>query len=171
MPNAFNFSASPFDCLAPDEQRLVRDSVDIAYFREGETLLEPGIEPAHLFVVIKGHVAQLDGDETVATFAADDCFDGRALVTGRASSRFVATEEVLAYQLAKAAVNALIAGNATFGALLFCRPVGQARRDRGAPQPARDAGADDGARRSGLPAAGARRRRRHRHRRGGAAAP
>jgi CBS domain-containing protein len=119
MPNAFNFSASPFDCLTADEQRLVRDNVDIAYFREGETLLEPAIEPAHLFIVIKGHVAQFDGDEIVATFAADDCFDGRALVAGRASSRFVATEEVLAYQLAKTAVNALISANATFGALLF----------------------------------------------------
>ena len=32
MPNAFNFAASPFDCLTPDEQALVRDGVDIAYF-------------------------------------------------------------------------------------------------------------------------------------------
>ena len=30
MPNAFNFSVSPFDCLDPAEQRLVRDQVDIA---------------------------------------------------------------------------------------------------------------------------------------------
>ena len=49
MPNAFDFSASPFDCLAADEQRLVRDAVDIAYFREGETLLDAGIEPVHLW--------------------------------------------------------------------------------------------------------------------------
>ncbi len=30
MPNAFNFSASPFDCLSTDEQALVRSNVDIA---------------------------------------------------------------------------------------------------------------------------------------------
>ncbi|MEO7338460.1 MAG: DUF294 nucleotidyltransferase-like domain-containing protein [Caldimonas sp.] len=119
MPNAFNFNASPFDCLSAAEQRLVRDSVDVAYFRDGEVLLAPGIEPSHLFVVIKGHVAQFEGDEAVSTFACDDCFDGRALMAGRASSRFVATEEVIAYQLAKAAVHALISSNATFGALLF----------------------------------------------------
>ncbi|HSW03092.1 DUF294 nucleotidyltransferase-like domain-containing protein [Aquabacterium sp.] len=119
MPNAFDFSASPFDCLDDDEQRLVRDAVDIAYFREGETLLAPGIEPAHLFIVIKGHVLQVDADETVATYGPKDCFDGRSLVAGRASSRFVAAEEVLAYALAKSAVHALIARNATFGALLF----------------------------------------------------
>jgi CBS domain-containing protein len=119
VPNAFDFSSSPFDCLETDEQQLVRDAVDIAYFREGETMLEPGIEPLHLFVIIKGHVSQLDADEVVATYGPHDCFDGRSLVAGRASSRFVATEEVLAYELAKAAVNTLIARNATFGALLF----------------------------------------------------
>lgn len=119
MPNAFDFSSSPFDGLDVDEQRLVRDAVDIAYFREGETILEPGIEPSHLFVVIKGHVSQIDDGEVVATYGPHDCFDGRSLVTGRASSRFVAAEEVLAYELAKATVNALISRNATFGALLF----------------------------------------------------
>jgi CBS domain-containing protein len=121
MPNAFNFSASPFDCLDAAEQRVVRDSVDIAYFRRDETLLGPDIEPRHLFIVIKGHVAQFDADEQVATYGPDDCFDGRSLVAGRASSRFVAVEEVLVYELAKPAFNALIASNATFGALLFAQ--------------------------------------------------
>jgi len=119
MPNAFDFSASPFDCLDADEQRMVRDNVDIAYFRDDETVLDRGIEPSHLFVVIKGHVSQFDGDELVSTYGPNDCFDGRSLVAGRASSRFVAAEEVVAYQLAKATVNQLISRNATFGALLF----------------------------------------------------
>ena len=119
MPNAFDFAASPFDCLAADEQQRVRDAVDIAYFREGEVLLEPGIEPAHLFVLIKGHVSQFDANELVATYGPNDSFDGRSLVAGRASSHFVAAEEVLAYALAKEAVNSLISSNATFGALLF----------------------------------------------------
>ena len=39
MPNAFDFSASPFDCLDAEEQRVVRDHVDIAYFRADETIL------------------------------------------------------------------------------------------------------------------------------------
>jgi CBS domain-containing protein len=119
MPNAFDFTSSPFDGLDADEQRLVRDAVDIAYFREGETILDVGIEPTHLFVVIKGHVSQFDAGEIVATYGPHDCFDGRSLVAGCASSRFVAAEEVLAYELAKGTVNALISRNATFGALLF----------------------------------------------------
>ncbi len=119
MPNVFNFTASPFDCLDAAEQQIVRDNVDIAYFRQDEAILAPGIEPSHLFVVIKGHVSQFDGQELVASYGPDDCFDGRALVSGQASSRFVAATEVVAYQLAKAAIHTLITCNATFGALLF----------------------------------------------------
>ena len=119
MPKAFNFAASPFDCLDAQEQKMVRDGIDIAYFREGETIIDPDVEPTHLVIIIKGHVSQFDADELVATFGPDDCFDGRSLVVGRASSRFVAAEEVLAYELTKIVVNALIARNATFAALLF----------------------------------------------------
>ena len=119
MPNAFNFSASPFDCLNQDEQRLVRNSVDVVYFKEGETILDVGTAPTHLFVIIKGYVTQLEGNEVTTTYRPDDCFDGRGLVAGKVSSRFVAAEEVVAYQLARQAVSDLIASNATFGALLF----------------------------------------------------
>ncbi len=119
MPNAFNFSESPFDSLSPEEQRLVRNSVDIAYFRAGETILDVGAQPTHLFVIIKGVVQQLEGSEVVNTYGADDCFDGRGLVAEKVSNRFVAAEEVVAYQLAKKAVSSLIASNATFGAMLF----------------------------------------------------
>lgn len=119
MPSGFDFSASPFDCLTPAEQRLVQDNVDIAYFPQGDTVLALGAQPTHLFVIIKGYVQQFDGSEVVTTYGPDDCFDGRGLMAGRVSSRFVAAEEVVAYQLAKQAVSDLIAGNVTFGALLF----------------------------------------------------
>ena len=119
MPNAFNFSASPFDSLSPVEQRLVRDSVDIAYFRAGETILDVDVRPTHLFVIIKGAVHQYEAGEVINPYGVDDCFDGRGLVAERVSSRFVAAEEVVAYQLPKKAVNDLIASNATFGAMLF----------------------------------------------------
>ena len=119
MPNAFNFSASPFDCLTPDEQRLVRSSVDVGHFPAGQTILDVGAAPTHLFVIIKGFVTQLDGQEVVATFGPHDSFDGRGLVANKVSSRFVAAEDVVAYQLARQAVSDLIASNATFGALLF----------------------------------------------------
>ncbi|NCU64856.1 CBS domain-containing protein [Acidovorax sp. 210-6] len=119
MPSAFPFNASPFDCLTPDEQRLVRASVDIAYFPEGAVVLDAGSVPSHLFVIIKGYVTQTEGEEVLATYGPEDSFDGCGLMTGRLHSRFVATEELVAYQLAREAVNELIACNTTFGALLF----------------------------------------------------
>ncbi|HQO53786.1 MAG TPA: DUF294 nucleotidyltransferase-like domain-containing protein [Ottowia sp.] len=119
MPNAFNFNASPFDSLTQHEQRQVRDHVDVVYYRPDEVILDVGTAPTHLFVIIKGVVQQFDGDDLVATYGPDDSFDGRALVAGKASSRFVAVEEVVAYALARQTVNDLIASNATFGALLF----------------------------------------------------
>ena len=119
MPSAFDFSASPCDCLTPDEQSLVQDNVDIAYFPQGATILALGAQPTHLFVIIKGFVQQFDGNEVVTTYGPEDCFDGRGLMSGKVSSRFVAAEEVVAYQLAKRAVGDLIASNVTFGALLF----------------------------------------------------
>ena len=119
MPNAFNFQASPFDCLSPAQQQLVRDHVDIAYFQADQVVLNLDAAPTHLFVIIKGFVQQFYGSEVVATYGPEDCFDGRALMAGKVSSRFVASEEVVAYALEKQAVSELIAANATFGALLF----------------------------------------------------
>jgi CBS domain-containing protein len=119
MPSAFNFAASPFDSLDHEERQMVRDHLDIAYFRAGDVVLQPGVKPTHLFVLIKGQVQQFDGEEAGPTYGTDDVFDGRALVAGKVSSRFVASEEVLAYQLAAGTVADLISRNATFGALLF----------------------------------------------------
>ena len=95
MPNAFNFSESPFDCLNAIERRLVRDSVDIAYFPADAAILELGVQPTHLFVIIKGAVHQYDANEVIHTYGVNDCFDGRGLVAGKVSSRFVAAEEVV----------------------------------------------------------------------------
>lgn len=119
MPSAFDFTTSPFDCLTQDQQRLVRDHLDLVYFQAGETILDVGAAPAHLFVIVQGRVSEHDGDEVVASFGPEDSFDGRALVAGKSSSRFVAEEEVVAYALARQSVKDLIAANATFGALLF----------------------------------------------------
>ena len=119
MPNAFNFSVSPFDALTPAQQQRVQASVDIAYYPASTVILDVGAAPAHLWVNIKGHVTEYDGDDIVASYGPNDVWDGRALVAGRSSHRFVASEELLAYQVARDTVMALIAENATFGALLF----------------------------------------------------
>lgn len=119
MPNAFNFSVSPFDALTPAQQQQVQSSVDIAYYRPGAVILDVGATPSHLWVNIKGHVTEYEGEDIMASYGPNDVWDGRALVSGRSSHRFVASEELLTYQVPREMVMALIAENATFGALLF----------------------------------------------------
>ncbi len=119
MPDTFNFHASPFDCLTSDERRRVRDTIDLVPLHAGQVLLAPGDAPSHLFVLLQGLVQQWDADELVASFGPDDCFDGRALVAGRASHRFVAADDGQVYRLARATVAELIASNTHFAALLF----------------------------------------------------
>lgn len=119
MPSAFNFSLSPFDALTPAQQGRLRANIDIAYYPEGTVVLEAGAPTPCLWVNIKGHVTQMEGDETIASHGPEDVWDGRALVMGRSSHRFVASEELIAYLLPREAVMALIAENTTFGALLF----------------------------------------------------
>ena len=86
---------------------------------EGAVVLEAGADTTCLWVNIKGHVAQMEGEDTVASHGPEDVWDGRALVAGRSSHRFVATEELLAYQLPRDVLMALVSENATFSALLF----------------------------------------------------
>ena len=119
MPDTFNFNASPFDCLTSAERRQVRDNVDLVPLQAGQVLLAPGDAPSHLFVLAQGQVQQWDADELVASFGPDDCFDGRALVAGQASHRFVAAGDGRVYRLARATVTSLIASNTHFAALLF----------------------------------------------------
>jgi CBS domain-containing protein len=119
MPKSFNFDAAPFDCLTPEQSQWVRDSVDIAYFPEGATLIAPGDAPACLFVIIKGHVQQTDQGEVLAVFGPDQSFDGRSLVAAHASHLFTAAEEVIVYQVPRDLLLRLIALNSAFGALLL----------------------------------------------------
>jgi CBS domain-containing protein len=119
MPSAFNFAISPFDALTSEQKSRLRGSIDIAYYPDGAVVLEAGAETTCLWVTIKGHVAQMDGKDTIAIHGPEDVWDGRALVAGRSSHRFVASEELLAYQLPREVLMALIAENDTFGALLF----------------------------------------------------
>lgn len=119
MTNAFSFGASPFDCLTPDQRQRVLEHVELVHFDAGDTLLDADCDATHLFVIAKGQVHELDGEEIVASHGPDDSFDGRALMAGRASHRFVAVDDVVVHQLARETVQELIAGNETFGALLF----------------------------------------------------
>lgn len=119
MPSAFDFSNAPFDCLSADERQLVRDTVDIAYFRPGAVILSPDLPATHVHVVIKGHVQHVEAGEVVSVYGPDDFFAARAAMAGRTTSVLTALDEVITYLLPQATLKELVARNSAFSAMLF----------------------------------------------------
>jgi CBS domain-containing protein len=121
MRMALHFDArnAPFDRLSDDEIRLVRDSLDIAYFRPNETIVGRNRAPDSLYIVIKGVVEERDGDDLVALRGPGDTFDSRALVQGQASNAFVAREETLCNLLPRDVTLRLINQNPRFASFFY----------------------------------------------------
>lgn len=118
MPDKFNMHTPPFDCLDEKQQHRLRSSLDVAYFRDKETILTTGQECDHLLVLIKGAVEERsqDGAEIFAHYANDDLFDVRALFEGKTRHTYVALEDTLAYLLPQAVFLELYNENGQFAA-------------------------------------------------------
>ncbi|GGY24148.1 putative nucleotidyltransferase substrate binding domain-containing protein [Paludibacterium paludis] len=116
---AFELSHPPFDMLSFPEREALAAAADIFYFADDEEILAPGREVDTLYVVVKGKVREMAGDEVVAMYRQHDTFDARAMVAGSALHRYVVHEEVLALGLPKRDVLALTGSNPAFGAFFF----------------------------------------------------
>ena len=101
MPDKFNMNAAPFDRLSTQEQERLRASLDVAYYRENETILKPGQTGTALHILIKGGVEERSGDnqEIFAHYANDDLFDVRAQLEGTVKHKYIALEDTLSYLL------------------------------------------------------------------------
>lgn len=119
MPDDFRFDAPPFDCLGPEEQALLRETLARVFFPKDAVILTPGMEPAHVYVLAKGHVQQTEAGEAVAVYGPGDCLAFRAVMAARASGVLAALDEVEAWQIPRATALALISGNALFSATVF----------------------------------------------------
>ncbi len=116
---AFDLLHPPFDMLAAAERDALTASADILYFADEEQIIGPGQPVDTLFVIIKGRVREMAGDEVIALYRENDTFDARALVAGTTQNRFIVQEEVLALALPKQSVLALTGRNTVFGAFFF----------------------------------------------------
>ena len=119
MLPAFNFDAAPFDSLTPAEQADVRVHAEPVRFAADVVLLSPESEPSHAWLLVEGQVQLQEGSEVVAVYAPGDLCAARAVLAGRASGVLTALGEVAAWQIPRATLQALISGNAAFGAWLF----------------------------------------------------
>lgn len=116
MPEQFNTQHPPFDRLTKSETDKLTSSLDIAYFRAGETLLASGQKSDHLFILIKGSVEEKTGDEVFAHYGQDDLFDVRSQFDKRVRHQYVALEDVLCYLLPRELFLDLFAANPNFAA-------------------------------------------------------
>ncbi|WP_373454757.1 Crp/Fnr family transcriptional regulator, partial [Chromobacterium haemolyticum] len=115
----FDFSYAPFDTLSPDERLRLEACADILFYANEQTVLAPDAPVTALYVVIKGVVREMAGDEIVALYRAQDGFDARATAAGQTSRRFIVQEEALLYSLPRAEVLALTESNPRFGAYFY----------------------------------------------------
>ncbi len=119
MALGFDPSNAPFDRLTGAELETVRAALDIGYFRPGEAIIARGAQADHLFIVMKGHVEERDGDDPVSLHGPGDAFDARALIQGGGGLAFVAAEETLCYLLPRATAMRLISDNPRFAAFFY----------------------------------------------------
>jgi CBS domain-containing protein len=104
MAGRFDLSFAPFDLLPADARGRLSDAADLLYFEGGEEILAPGAAAHALYVVQKGIVGELAGEEVVGVFREQDLFDSRALLAGLAENRFCAHEESLLLALPRQAL-------------------------------------------------------------------
>jgi CBS domain-containing protein len=115
----FDAQNPPFDRLSHVELDTLRAAIDIGYFAPGDVIVARGGSSSCLHVIIKGSVAERDGQQIEAILGPKDTFDAEAVVHGSASASFVAAEETLCYLLPKSAILELVHKNQAFAAFFY----------------------------------------------------
>ena len=113
------FTAPPFDCLDAAEQAALRASATLARFAADSVLLSPESAAPHAWLLVDGHVQWFEAGEPLAAYGPGDLCAARAVLAGRASGVLRALDEVSAWQIPRATLQALIGANAAFSAALF----------------------------------------------------
>lgn len=101
MPEPFDTSQPPFDCLTPAQAKQCRQALDVGYFRRGDSLIHAGDTGEQLFIIIKGSVEEVseDGKEVFSHYTSEDLFDVPTLVHGTAKHQYRALEDTLCHLL------------------------------------------------------------------------
>ncbi|GLT19009.1 cyclic nucleotide-binding protein [Vibrio zhanjiangensis] len=118
MPDKFNFSLPPFDCLDTEQKNTLLGNMDIAYFRDNQYLLKAGDKSQHLHIIIKGIVEERSrcGNEIFAHYTNDDLFDVRALLDDAVRHDYVALEDTLVHLVPRSVFIDLYNQNGQFAA-------------------------------------------------------
>ena len=115
----FSFATAPFDTLTPDEQAQVRAGAQLVRFAANAVLLTSDSQATHAWLLVEGHVQLVEAGEVIAVYGPDDVCGARAVLAGRACGLIVALDDVCAWQIPRATLQALISANVSFSAWLF----------------------------------------------------
>lgn len=136
MPAEFDFTHPPFDCLTKAERAKLSAAVDIVYAPAGDILLTADSAIDQLYVVIKGLIAEKQGDEVVTVHGEGDLVGGSALAGEQVALSWEIQEEALAYAVPRQMILDLCARNSTFEAF-FSRSIGERLAARAAAETTR----------------------------------
>ncbi|PMN94585.1 putative nucleotidyltransferase substrate binding domain-containing protein [Enterovibrio norvegicus] len=116
MPQPFDTTSPPFNRLSPKEVKRLVSSLDVSYFRRGDSVIEQDAETAHLYIVLKGRVEELNSEtkEVFAQYIKDDIFDAHAVLNGTAKHKYKALEDTLCYVLPKSVFLSAYENNRSF---------------------------------------------------------
>ncbi|KXF80401.1 DUF294 nucleotidyltransferase-like domain-containing protein [Enterovibrio coralii] len=116
MPEPFDLSSPPFNRLNGQQAKLLTSSLDVAYFRRGDVIIDKEQANESLYVVIKGRVQEIHPEtkEVQAQYIKDDLFNAKALIKGHAHHRYRAVEDTLCYVLPKRVFMTLHRENTAF---------------------------------------------------------
>ena len=123
MSNEFDLTHPPFDLLTEDEQKQLLTRLDIGYFSNNEIVIEAGKASDHVFVVMKGAVAEVDprlqdnpDGGVIREYAQEDLFGAISIINGSSRYTFRTLEETIAWLIPKAVFEALMENNPSFAA-------------------------------------------------------
>jgi len=88
---------APFDRLAEHELAQAAAVLALRHYAPGQTILRRWANPAYLYIVTDGVVAEADADGIVCRYVKGDIFDARSLIEGRSQHRFVAQSKCSCY--------------------------------------------------------------------------
>ncbi len=94
-------SIHPFDLLDGRVIARLSTQMDIAYYPKDTTLISPTLGSDFLYIIIKGSVNELIGDELHNVYGEMDSFDANTLIYNDTKSRFVVQEDLICYLLSK----------------------------------------------------------------------
>ena len=133
MPVALDFSIPPFERLTAEERRKLAAAADIAFLQPGEVLIQAGEAPAHLYLIVKGLVAEHAGGDVITAHGAGDLV-GAAALAAPAPATAEVRQETIAQLLPRRLLLDLCRTNPAFEAY-FAQRLGE----RLAAQAAREA--------------------------------